>query len=61
MDLIADWRGRESVSNIRGAIANVASMAGIQGSEALAGYSASKHGVMGITKSVEFWPIFHRH
>lgn len=34
-----------------GAIVNTASVAGLRGSSTLAAYSASKHGVLGLTKS----------
>lgn len=43
---------RQMLVNGGGAIVNMASVAGLRGSAGLSAYSASKHGVIGITKSV---------
>lgn len=47
---------RESAWPARGAIVNVASQAGLMGNGDLPAYVASKHGVVGLSKSVsESW------
>lgn len=43
---------RQMLAQGGGVIVNVASVAGLGGAPTLAGYSASKHGVMGLTRSV---------
>ena len=48
---------RDGKYAIRGAIANVASMTGIRGYEGLPAYSATKHAIIGLSKSVCF--TFH--
>ncbi len=42
---------RQMLAQGGGTIVNVASVAGLGGAPTLAGYSASKHGVMGLTRS----------